>query len=203
MTTRTTLIGGMFALAASGALYAQNNPDAAFTATGASCSEVTWSEEALENYPRIASACQEVMEREGKYYVRFEGEVRNVANRGREVTIDFEEGDRLTLAPPENMSLTINGRSRSVADLRPGDNLTFYVPEDQLAASFFEGEPETSIAQEVPISPPADDTLLAQADDAEEPRVLPRTASILPTVSAGGLILLSLGAILTLLRLRR
>jgi len=123
--------------------FAQRNVDAAFTATGESCEEVTWSEEALERYPNIASACQEVMERDGDYYVRFEGEVRRVADRGGRVTIAFQGGDTLTLTPPESLSLTIDGRQRAPRDLRPGDELTFYVPQAQLAAAFFAGQPET------------------------------------------------------------
>src|SRR5690606_6210368 len=74
MTTRATALGGAIALMLSTNAFAQRNVDAAFTATGESCEEVTWSEEALERYPNIASACQEVMERDGDYYVRFEGE---------------------------------------------------------------------------------------------------------------------------------
>jgi len=187
--------------------FAQRSGDAAFTATGERCEDVTWSAEALERYPNIASACQEVMERDGQYFVRFEGEVRRVTDRGGRVTISFEGGDTLTLTPPENLSLTIDGRQRTPRDLRPGDELTFYVPQDQLAATFFAGQPETSEPQEVPISPTTDSTdeLLAQADDDaldEQPR-LPRTAGFLPFVGAGGLALLGLGGILTFWRRMR
>ncbi|MBN1239511.1 MAG: hypothetical protein JXB36_13490 [Gammaproteobacteria bacterium] len=164
---------------------------------------MTWSDQALERYPNIASACQEVMERDGEYYVRFEGEVRRVTDRGGRVTIAFEEGDTLTLTPPENLTLSIDGRERAPRDLQPGDELTFYVPQDQLAATFFAGQPETAEPQEVPISPTTDttDDVLAQADDAEseQPR-LPRTAGLLPFAGVGGLALLSLGGLLTLWR---
>src|SRR5690606_33798203 len=112
---------------------AQPTADAAFTATGASCEQVTWSDQAIERYPNIADACQEVMERDGEYYVRFEGEVRRVTDRGGRVTIAFEDGATLTRTPPENLSLSLDGRDRRPQDLRPGDELTFYVPQDQLA----------------------------------------------------------------------
>src|SRR5690606_32479604 len=79
MTTRVTALGGALALSFAASAFAQRDVDAAFTATGESCDEVTWSEEALEQYPNIASACREVMERDGEYFVRFEGEVRRVA----------------------------------------------------------------------------------------------------------------------------
>lgn len=204
MTSRITLLGAALALVVSANALAQRS-DPAFTATGENCSDVTWSDEALERYPNIASACQEVMQRDGRYFVRFEGEVRRVADRGNRVTIAFEDGDTLTLTPPENLALTIDGRQRAPRDLLPGDDLTFYVPQDQIAATFFAGQPETSEPQEVPISPTTDttDDLLAQADDAEleteQPR-LPRTAGFLPFVGAGGFALLGLGAMLTLWR---
>lgn len=204
MTGRITLIGAALALAFGASAFAQRSVDAAFTATGERCEDITWSDEALERYPSIASACREVMERDGDYYVRFEGTVRRVADRGGRVTIAFEGGDTLTLTPPENLSLSIDGRERQPRDLRPGDELTFYVPEDQLAATFFAGQPETAEPQQVPISPTTDSTedLLAQADDdvsSEQPR-LPRTAGFLPFVGLGGLALVSLGALLTLWR---
>jgi hypothetical protein len=199
MTSRITVLGAALALAFSTNAFAQRSADAAFTTTGASCEEVTWSEQALEQYPNIANACQEVMERDGEYYVRFEGEVRRVSDRGGRVTIAFEEGDTLTLTPPENLTLMIDGRERAPRELRPGDELTFYVPQDQLTATFFAGQPETSEPQEVPISPGTED-LLAQADDVGSE--LPRTAGFLPFVGVGGLALLGLGGVLTLWRLR-
>lgn len=201
MINRITVLGAGVALAFSANAVAQQSPDAAFTATGTRCEDVNWSEEALERYPNIASACQEVMERDGEYYVRFDGEVRRVTDRGGRVTIAFEEGDTLTLTPPENLALTIDGRERQPRDLRPGDELTFYVPQDQLTATFFAGQPEISEPQEVPISPETDSTedVLAQADDVESER-LPTTAGFVPFVGAGGFALLILGAVLTLCR---
>lgn len=201
MTTRTTLLGAVLALAFGTNAFAQRSADAAFTATGASCDEITWSEAALEQYPNIASACQGVMERDGEYYVRFEGEVRRVSERGGRVTIAFEDGDTLTLAPPQNLTLTIDGRTRAPRDLRPGDDLTFYVPEDEVTATFFAGQPETSDPQNVPISAEeSSGDLLAQSGGAGSE--LPTTAGFLPLVGVGGLALLGLGSLLTLWRLR-
>lgn len=197
--TRFTFAGAALALVFSTAALAQRGADPAFTATGERCEDVTWSEEALERYPNIASACREVMERDGNYYVRFEGVVRRVADRGNRITIDFEGGDTLTLMPPENLSLTIDGRQRSPRDLLPGDELTFYVPQDQLTATFFAGQPETAEPQEVEIE--EEEITLAQADDieTEEPE-LPRTAGFLPLFGVGGIVLTSFGALMTLRR---
>lgn len=212
MTRAITLFGAALALLVGANSFAQRAPNAAFTATGERCEDVTWSQEALQRYPNIASACQEVLRRDGAYYVRFEGDVRRVADRGNRVTISFQGGDTLTLTPPENLRLVIDGRERAPRDLRPGDDLTFYVPQDQLAATFFAGQPATSEPQEVAISQTTDSTddLLAQADDIgaaqpqtqqqTEPRRLPGTAGFLPFVALGGFGLIGLGGALTLWR---
>ncbi|HEX6997497.1 MAG TPA: hypothetical protein VF322_05095 [Gammaproteobacteria bacterium] len=198
MTTRWTVWMGALALMAASAATLAQRPERAFTATGTSCSDVTWSQETLQQYPNIGTACREVMQRNGQYFVRFEGEVRRVADRGRQVTIDFRDGDTLTLAPPENMTLFIDGQRRRARDLRPGDELTFFVPQDQLVASFYEGEPGESEAQTAPIAPASE--LLAQSETPERGGVLPRTAGPLPLAGAGGLLLLLLGAALTVRR---
>lgn len=199
MANRVTLISCAIALTVSAAAFAQNRGDAAFTATGTMCSDVTWSQQALAQYPRIASACRDVFQRDGKYYVRFDGEVVRVAERGQQLTIDFRDGDRLTLTPPENLSITINDRPTLARNLRPGDELRFYVPQDQLAAAFFAGQPETAPVQTVPMAPAARDPVVAQNQPAPT-RALPRTASWLPMTGAAGLGLTLLGVVL---RVRR
>lgn len=194
-----TILVGAVSIAATATVFAQTRVDRAFTATGTSCDQVEWSQEALEDYPQIASACQEVLERNGKYFVLFEGEVERVADRGRQITVNFEEGDRLTLTPPENLSVYIDGRSRSVQDLRPGDQLNFYVPQDQLVAAFYAGDPGTGTAQEVEISPEEPEERVAAADYEPEP-MLPGTASVLPALVIAGLLLIALAAGLTFRR---
>lgn len=124
-----------------------------------------------------------------------------MADRGRPITVDFREGDRLTLSPPENLSIYIDGRRTSAANLRPGDQLNFYIPQDQLVATFFDGEPETATAQEAPITAEPEDTL-ARTEPQSRSR-LPGTASPLPMLGFAGLILLVLGASLTIRRLTR
>jgi hypothetical protein len=200
MSLSKTILVGAIALASSAAVFAQSRVDRAFSATGASCDQVTWSQETLQTYPRIASACREVMERDGKYFVRFEGEVDRVADRGRAITVDFREGDRLTLEPPENLRITIDGREISPRELRPGDQLNFYIPQDQLVATFFAGEPETAPAEEAPITPEPEESYAAAEP---EESTLPGTASALPMLGVAGLILVALGAVLTIRRARR
>src|SRR5690606_21352477 len=143
--------------------------------------------------------CRGVLERDGSYFVQFEGQVERVANRGEEVTIDFRGGDRLTLTPPENMTIYMDGKRSTAADLRPGDRLTFYIPQSQLVATFFAGEPETAPAQEAPISEESEEQVAATAPPPSR-NALPGTASSLPMLAVGGLMLLAFGGMLTIRR---
>jgi len=197
----TTMIVAAAAAVACATAFAQGRTSPAVTATGTNCSQISWSRESLTLHPRIANACEEVMQRDGRYYVRFSGEVQRVADGGRSVTINFRDGDRLTLTPPENMALFIDGRRTPATALRVGDQLRFYVRQDQLAASFFESEAPTAQPQVVPIAPPApaERGLLAQ-DPLAPGALLPPTANPLPLVVVAALAVLAFSSALTLRR---
>lgn len=190
------------ALAASAAALAQTtNP--AFTATGTKCADVTWSQETLAKYPKIGDACQSVMQRDGKYFVVFSGEVRTVADRGRKLTVDFKDGERVTLNPPESMSVQIDGRATRVRDLRRGDVLNFYVPQERFVAEFPEG---TAVSVPIRITPAASErvALVPGATMRSTAPALPKTASELPALGLAGLLFAAFGATLTTVRrLRR
>ena len=201
MSKRSILILSAVALAASAASLAQSPTDRAFTATGTRCEDVTWSRESLAQYPRIANACQSVTQQNGKSYVKFSGEVRKVGDRGRTLTVAFKDGDQVTLSPPENLSIYIDGKATPVRDLRRGDVLNFYVPQDQLAAEFPEGE-RFAVAVPVPFAPAesARVALVPGARMSSTAPELPKTASQLPALGLCGLLLTALGAALTTLR---
>jgi hypothetical protein len=206
--SRVIITAAIGLLIGSGFAAAESVVDRAFTATGGRCADITWSREALTQYPKIADACQEVMERDGRYYVKFSGKVRRV--RGQEVTVNFRDGsEELTLTPPQNMSLYIDGRSRTVRSLRRGDELTFYVPQDAVAATPSPalvgvtvipiGRIQLAQATPAPAASPAEP---AGAPEAPAPE-LPETASPLPLVGLAGLVLTILGLAPSLLRGRR
>jgi hypothetical protein len=66
---------------------------------------------------------------------------------------------------------------------------------------FFEGEPETATAQEAPITAEPEETVAAA--EPERQSNLPGTASPLPMLGFAGLILIALGAVLSIRRLTR
>jgi hypothetical protein len=184
----TAITAGMTMLILSASATAQSDVDRAFTATAASCDQITWSRDALAKYPNIASACQDVMQRDGRFYVKFSGRVERVA--GENVTVNFRDGSELTLTPPENMSLYIDGRERTVRSLRRGDELTFYVPQENVVA-----QPQVVGITVIPLAR----VRVAQATPREtataesEGPALPKTASALPLIGLSGLVLTVLG----------
>ena len=119
---------------------------------------------------------------------------RNV-NRGEQLVIDFKDGGQVTLTPPPETNLYVNGQKTPVSELERGSELNFYIAEDRLAAQF----PQTA---EV-----ADDAPGHRADrGAREERMassLPSTAGEWPLVALTGMLALGFGGLLTLYRRRR
>jgi hypothetical protein len=196
MKSYATTIAAVFALAVGGGALAQSESLAkAFTANSAeNCSQIVWSQETLAKYPRIAVACKEVVQKDGKTFVKFEGEVTRVARRGEEVDVRFNNrSDPLTLTPRPDMEIEMDGRMTPVSRLRPGDQLTFYVPEDRLAASFYTETEPTRAPQVVMIVAPIPQRVAATEDYSD----LPRTAGTLPLLGLFSAMLIAIGAGLT------
>lgn len=186
-------LGGVVISCMAAAALAQTSIDRSFNTTSKDCSAVQWTDAALMAYPSIASACQSVEERDGKTYVKFEGKVARNINRGEQLAVNFKDATEMTLRPPANTVLYVDGRKTPVRDLQRGDELTFYVPEDRLAAQFPEDDTPRTQYVLVPIV----------REEAEQVASLPSTASELPLVALSGVLLLGLGAGLTVFRLRR
>jgi hypothetical protein len=184
-------------IACASAASAQTSVDRSFTAVANDCNSIQWSDKALATYPTIASACQGVEERSGKKYVKFEGTVKRNVNRGEQLVVNFKDGGEVTLTPPAETHLYVNGKRTPVAELARGTELKFYIAEDRLAAQFPETETQTARLVIVPI------VVREQAAEPERMASLPSTASLLPLVALGGVFSLGLGGLLTLYRRRR
>jgi LPXTG-motif cell wall-anchored protein len=191
MHTRVLVAAGLALSLAAGVASAQTTVDRSFTTTSKDCSGVNWSPTARTLYPNIATACQGVEERNGKTYVKFEGKVEKNINRGQQLAIKFKDGGTLTLAPPANTALYVNGKKTPVRDLQRGDELNFYVPQDQLVAHFVEEEITAPLVRVV------------EEEETQVAQNLPETATQTTWFAFAGAILLAMGAGLTLRRRRR
>jgi hypothetical protein len=190
MKTRAKIIAAAAAMAAAAGEYAQSSVDRSFTANGENCTQITWSPEMLAKHPKIASACQEVMQRDGKNYVKFEGEVKKVSKGGTEVVMDMNGGDKLTLNPQPDRTVMVGGKKVPVKSLRPGYTLTFYVPEDRVVAAVM--ETPSAPVRENTIAPP----VVEQVDMTTTDYSMPHTASSWPLVALGGLLALGFAGVL-------
>ena len=179
------------------AAWAQTSVDRSFKVTSKNCDGVQWSAESLARYPTIGAACQSVEERNGKTYVKFQGTVKR-NDRGKQLVVDFKDAGDMTLTPPAETHLYVQGKRTPVSDLRRGDELNFYIAEDRLAAQFPESDAETAQFVAVPIA-----TQEAPEEESEQmAAALPETASPAPLLALCGLTALGFGALLTLYRRR-
>jgi LPXTG-motif cell wall-anchored protein len=195
-----TKVSAACLIACASAAGAQTSVDRSFTAVANDCNSIQWSEQALATYPTIAQACQGVEERNGKKYVRFEGTLQKNVNRGEQLVVHFKDGGEVTLRPPPETNLYINGKKTPVSELERGSDLKFYISEDRLAAQFPETETQTARLVVVPI------VVREHANEpsrSEQLASLPSTASPLPLLALTGMLSLGLGGLLSVYRRRR
>jgi LPXTG-motif cell wall-anchored protein len=199
MTTKTaTILSTACLIACASAATAQTSVDRSFKAVSKDCSGIQWSERALATYPTIASACQGVEERGGRTFVKFEGTVSRNVNQGEQLVVNFKDGGEVTLTPPPETNVYVNGQKTAVAKLARGDELNFYIAEDRLAAQFPQTmEPETQTTRLVVVP------IVVRDQPAERMASLPSTASSWPMVALSGMLLLGFGGLLTWTRRSR
>jgi LPXTG-motif cell wall-anchored protein len=195
----TTILSTACLIACASAATAQTSVDRSFKAVSKDCSGIQWSERAVATYPTIASACQSVEERGGKTFVKFQGTVNRNVNRGEQLVVDFKDGGQVTLTPPPETSVYVNGQKTAVGKLQRGDELNFYIAEDRLAAQFPQTvEPETQTARLVVVP------IVVREQPVERmASSLPSTASDWPLVAVSGILMLGFGGLLSWSRRRR
>ena len=190
----TVLLGCMLSCVSFAANAQSDKVARSFTVTQKNCDGIVWSEEAKARYPKIDAACQSIQERDGKTFVKFTGTVDRSLRDG-EMTVDFKDAGKMVLTPPADMQITVDGRKTPVSRLQRGDELSFWVAEDRLAAQFQEDETPTAKLVVVPImvreTPPPEE---------EQTASLPSTAGDLPLIGLLGALAIALGGALTLRR---
>ena len=199
MTIRISMIGACVLGTLAAGANAQTNVDRSFTASGKTCAEVHWSEATLQKYPQIGNACREVLERDGVRFVKFEGTLNTNVEHGKELKVKFRGANEMTLTPPPELNVYIDNRKVPVHDLKRGDELTFYVAEDRLAARFYAESASPTTTTEYVLVPILYTEHLAQAT----PAALPATGSRVPLVGMSGLLLTAFAFTLSLRRIVR
>jgi LPXTG-motif cell wall-anchored protein len=191
-----TMVSTACLIACASLATAQTSVDRSFKPVSKDCGGIEWSERALTTYPTIASACQGVEERNGKTYVKFSGKLNRNVNRGEQLVVDFKGGGQVTLTPPPETNLYVNGQRTPVSQLEKGAELNFYVAEDRLAAQFTPtAEPEIQTTRMVIVPIVVREERMAAS--------LPSTAGEWPLAALAGMLALSFGGLLSLYRRRR
>ncbi len=104
--------------------------------TSRSCiSNITFSQEFLARYPKAGGACREVKVENGQKWARFDADVVRV--RGYRVTVNFVDRynrdlSTITFDAARDARAMVNGREMRFSSLKPGDKLSFWVPEDRM-----------------------------------------------------------------------
>lgn len=107
-------------------------------------SNIVFSQEFLTRYPQAGRACREVKMESGEKWARFDAEVVQV--RKNRVTANFvDRSDKslgtITFDAAHDARVDVNGRQRKFSSLKPGDKLSFWMPESRVG---FYAEPGAS-----------------------------------------------------------
>lgn len=148
-------------------------------ALAADCSDVVWHQDVLAQYPSVANACQEVIEKDGKQFVKLKAEFVRY-REPHKAMLDVYETDgskqRQTVSLKPNATVNAGGNMIGWDALPRGYELEFYVPSDR-----FEVDEVTMVTPVAPVEPET------------QPAALPKTASWVPALGAAGMLLLGLG----------
>lgn len=141
------LIGSALALPLSVGMAFAADPMASDTKIA--CTEMKYSSEFLARYPTAPAACLEAVEKEGKRYAKFNAKVfLNSADRTTVQLLNVK-GDPLTtfsFKPGPDAGVNIDGKKTKFTDLKPGEQISFWVSEDRLTAAELPGSTDDSWA---------------------------------------------------------
>jgi len=184
---KKTIIATVLLLSASGAVNAQDAP---------TCDDLVWSAQVLEANPDIGMACKGVFEQGGELYAKVTIEITRA--RGNRITFrpqhtDGSRGDLRSIAVPNAWRARIGGQTYRASELLPGQELNVYMPQDRFALAMDTGDMVAAQS--------SDGEVEMEMMEIEEAAVvataMPKTASPLYAILAGGLALLGLGATMT------
>lgn len=113
--------------------------------TSPSCiGNIVFSQDFLARYPNAGGACREVKVENGHKWARFDAHVVQV--RRNRVTADFVDRydkklSTITFDASRDARVDVNGRQVRFSTLKPGDKLSFWMPENRVG---FYAEPGAS-----------------------------------------------------------
>jgi hypothetical protein len=154
MSFRSVLILAALAVPASLALAESplSDPD---SLPKVSCTNIHYSNAFLKKYPKAPAACQEGRVANGETYGKFTAKVYLNGDGITTVNMLNVSGDPVTTfsfkAKP-GAQVIVNGKSEAISDLKPGEQITFWVSEKRMQASAMPGATADSWRVMPPVS---------------------------------------------------
>jgi hypothetical protein len=162
-------------------------------ANAADCATAQFSDTVLERFPNIASACQDVIEKDGQMYAVIKSDLVRTDRDALFVRVQMPDGSRSQtrrIPVSRDFRVVINGRPVGLDQVAVGQELTTYVrvSEPVMALVLDEEEVET-----VPLEPAVSMAVVAVARAPQEAPTMPRTASLVPAMGIAGALLIAFG----------
>jgi hypothetical protein len=114
------------------------------------CTSLKWSQEFLAKYPKAPAACLEGRVYKGVTYGKFDAKV-FVNSLPDFITFTFMDavgnempGATMSVKPKPGAVVYIDGKATKTEDLKVGQKVTFWVPENRLEAKQLEASTEQS-----------------------------------------------------------
>jgi LPXTG-motif cell wall-anchored protein len=150
----------------------------------AECSDVEFHQDVIDKYPTIANACQEVITKDDKSYIKVVADFVSF-RRPNKLTINVHENDgskeKQVIEVEPDMMVMAGNKEVNVASLPRNYQLNFFMPSDRFEF----------IADEIMIDEPT-----------ETMAMLPKTASVWPAIGLAGLTMLGFSQLLAWRRKR-
>jgi hypothetical protein len=110
----------------------------AFNPDAQACAEIVWREDILSKYPKVDLACDDVVERGGKRYVKFRAEVIEQTKDG--IKLQFPRTGYVTdlKIADKSKEIYVGDKARRLSSLKKGDDIRVYVPSDRFVVSFLD-----------------------------------------------------------------
>ena len=152
MKMRTGIVGLALIAPLSVAWGAGPNPE---SMTKVPCSDLHFSQEFLQKYPRAPDACIEGrQDKSGAKYGKFHAVIYLNSPDRTTVNVVDAKGDKketFSFKGKPGATITMNGKKTRLQDLKVGDDLYFWVPESRLSAG-----PEPGPNAQWTVLPPLD-----------------------------------------------
>jgi len=122
-------IAGGVALCLIGVAYAAPSP-----VPSNDCASIVWNPAFLKELPKAAAACRDVTVKDGVKFAQFKGSVAKMGTHYVQVAVSDVANNPISMIAFEigdGGRVTLNDKEEKVADLKVGDQLTFWVHEGE------------------------------------------------------------------------